>query len=272
MARHRPRPGPPPVLATLRRPAHPAAQQPATTASKCWRRSASTTAPTRARSPATCGDSKPPSATPPEPSTTSTARAALRRAVDAYRGDLLSGVGYSWVEPVRQDLHRRALDAQLRLAELDDRAGHPELAVAVLERAIDLDRYAEEPYRRLMALHAAHGRPDAVTATWQLLRSRLADLDVDMDETTARLYRTLTNTDAPDVATRPALVMTSASAFPGLDSPAPHRRHRHRRPGHRGGDGLAVRMAPPLAAYSFLAATGAVLQRRPISPPGESPT
>ena len=130
-----------------------------------------------------------------------TARVALRRALDAYRGDLLSGVGYSWVEPVRQDLHRRALDAQLRLAELDDRAGHPELAVAVLERAIDLDRYAEEPYRRLMALHAAHGRPDAVTATWQLLRSRLADLDVDMDETTARLYRTLTNTDSP--ASRP---------------------------------------------------------------------
>jgi hypothetical protein len=52
-----------------------------------------------------------------------------------------------------------------------------------------------------MALHAAHGRPDAVTATWQLLRSRLADLDVDMDETTARLYRSLINTDSP--ASRP---------------------------------------------------------------------
>lgn len=126
-----------------------------------------------------------------------TARAALRRAVETYRGDLLSGVGYSWVEPVRQDLHRRALDAHLRLAELDDRAGRPELAVEVLERAIDLDRYAEEPYRRLMALHATHGRPDAVTATWQLLRRRLADLDVDMDETTANLYRSLTSPSAP---------------------------------------------------------------------------
>jgi DNA-binding SARP family transcriptional activator len=125
------------------------------------------------------------------------ARVSLRRSVEAYRGDLLSGVGYSWVEPVRQDLHRRALDARLRLAELDDPAGQPGLAVEILERAIELDRYAEEPYRRLMGLHAAHGRPDAVTATWQLLRSRLADLDVDMDETTARLYRTLANTDSP---------------------------------------------------------------------------
>jgi len=125
-----------------------------------------------------------------------TARAALRRAVETYRGDLLSGVGYSWVEPVRQDLHRRALDAHLRLAELDERAGRPELAVEVLERVIDLDRYAEEPYRRLMALHAAHGRPDAVAATYQLLRRRLADLDVDMDDTTTRQYLSLT-TDAP---------------------------------------------------------------------------
>ena len=128
-----------------------------------------------------------------------TTRAALRRAVETYRGDLLSGVGYSWVEPVRQDLHRRALDAHLRLAELDERAGRPELAVEVLERVIDLDRYAEEPYRRLMALHAAHGRPDAVAATYQLLRSRLADLDVDMDETTAWQYRSLT-TDTPSTA------------------------------------------------------------------------
>jgi DNA-binding SARP family transcriptional activator len=103
----------------------------------------------------------------------------------------LTGNAERWVEPVRQDLHRRAVDAHLRLADLEDRSGRPDAAVAVLERIIDLDRYAEEPYRRLMNLHAAHGRLDAVTATWQLLQRRLADLDVDVDEATARLYRTL---------------------------------------------------------------------------------
>ncbi|MGH8994441.1 MAG: AfsR/SARP family transcriptional regulator, partial [Acidimicrobiales bacterium] len=132
------------------------------------------------------------------------ARAALRRAVDVYRGDLLQGVGYAWAEPVRQDLHRRALDANLRLAELEDHAGCPDAAVDTLERAIDLDRYAEEPYRRLMALHAAHGRIDAVTATWQLLQRRLADLDVDVDDATARLYRSLTAHDVrPPTRTHP---------------------------------------------------------------------
>ncbi|MGH9090487.1 MAG: AfsR/SARP family transcriptional regulator, partial [Acidimicrobiales bacterium] len=119
------------------------------------------------------------------------AAAALRRAVDAYGGDLLAGSADPWVEPVRQDLHRRAVDAHLRLAELEDRAGHPDRAVDVLERIIDMDRYAEEPYRRLMALYATRGRRDALTSTWQLLKRRLADLDVDVDEATARLYRTL---------------------------------------------------------------------------------
>jgi DNA-binding SARP family transcriptional activator len=124
------------------------------------------------------------------------ARVALRRAIDVYRGELLQGSDYTWVEPVRQDLHRRTLDAHLRLAELEDRAGHVDAAVAALERAIDLDRYAEEPYRRIMALHATHGRLDAVTATWKLLQKRLADLDLDVEPTTSRLYRALTTGEA----------------------------------------------------------------------------
>jgi DNA-binding SARP family transcriptional activator/LysM repeat protein len=136
--------------------------------------------------------------------TDETARVALHRAVGLYRGDLLQGAGYHWVEPVRQDLHRRALDAHLRLAELEDHVGRPDAGIATLERAIDLDRYAEEPYRRLMALHAAHGRIDAVTATWQLLQRRLADLDVDMDDATARLYRSLNTPDErPPTGPRP---------------------------------------------------------------------
>lgn len=120
------------------------------------------------------------------------ARAALRRAVDAYKGELLQGTDWLWAEPIRADLHRRALDAHLRLAELEEAAGYPDAARAVLERAIELDRFAEEPYRRLMALHGAHGRTDAVRATWKLLNHRMAELDVEVEAASARLYRTLT--------------------------------------------------------------------------------
>ena len=126
------------------------------------------------------------------------ARAALRRAVHTYRGELLQGTDDPWVEPVRQDLHRRALDAHLRLAELEDHTGQPEAAIATLERAIDLDRYAEEPYRRLMALHATHGRLDAVTAIWKLLQQRLSNLDLDVEPTTTRLYRSLMTRDTEE--------------------------------------------------------------------------
>ena len=124
------------------------------------------------------------------------ARKALRRAVDFYRGDLLEGRDYPWVETVRHDLHRRALDAHLRLAQYEDNAGHNDAAVEVLEQAINFDRYAEEPYRRLMALYATLDRADAVTATWRLLHQRLGDLNLDVEAATVRLCRSLTDTDA----------------------------------------------------------------------------
>ena len=120
---------------------------------------------------------------------------ALRGAIASYHGDLLEGSDYLWVEAARQDLHRRAVDAHLRLAELEDRGQRPDMAIAVLERAVDIDRYAEEPYRRLMAAYAEQGRPDAVAVTWQLLQSRLDELDLEMDTATVRLYHSL-NADA----------------------------------------------------------------------------
>ncbi|MGH7912023.1 MAG: hypothetical protein ACREOV_09895, partial [Candidatus Dormibacteraceae bacterium] len=48
-----------------------------------------------------------------------------------------------------------------------------------------------EPYRRLMAIHADTGRGDLVRSTWRLLLRRLGEIDVDVEEDTARLYRSL---------------------------------------------------------------------------------
>ena len=119
------------------------------------------------------------------------ARSALRLAAETYRGELAETAGWIWLEPVREDLHRRAVDAHLRLAELEERSGDLPAAEAVLENVIDLDRYAEEPYRRLMSLQARHGRTGAVKATWRQLQRRLIELDLDPDPATARLYRSL---------------------------------------------------------------------------------
>jgi DNA-binding SARP family transcriptional activator len=125
------------------------------------------------------------------------ARQALREAVDSYGGEFLDGMEWFWVAPVREDLHRRALDAHLRLAELEAELGNPAGAETVLEAATEFDRYAEEPYRRLMTQQAERGRLDAVTATWRTLERRLAEIDVDAEATTLRCYRSLTVQAAP---------------------------------------------------------------------------
>jgi DNA-binding SARP family transcriptional activator len=127
----------------------------------------------------------------------SEARQVLRDAVDSYGGEFLDGMEWFWVAPVREDLHRRALDVHLRLAELEAELGNPTGAETVLEAATEFDRYAEEPYRRLMTLQAERGRLDAVTATWRTLERRLAEIDVDAEPTTLRCYRSLTALPAP---------------------------------------------------------------------------
>ena len=123
------------------------------------------------------------------------AAVALRRVFESFGGDLVQGSSWLWVEPAREDLHRRAVDAHLRLAEVEERLGNPAAAEAVLERVVDLDRYGEEPYRRLMVLQAKGGRIDAVKATWRLLQRRLLDLDLDPDPSSGQLYRSLTGSN-----------------------------------------------------------------------------
>ena len=115
---------------------------------------------------------------------------ALERATCAYGGDFCPSLDALWVEPVREDLHRRALDAHLRLAEIYAE-GQPERAIAVLERTIEVDPICEEAYRRLIALQASLDRRDAAQRTWRLLQGRLAELDLDPEETTEHLVHEL---------------------------------------------------------------------------------
>lgn len=69
--------------------------------------------------------------------------------------------------------------------------GQPERAIAVLERTIEVDPICEEAYRRLIALQASLDRRDAAQRTWRLLQGRLAELDLDPEETTEHLVHEL---------------------------------------------------------------------------------
>jgi DNA-binding SARP family transcriptional activator len=83
----------------------------------------------------------------------------LGQAVALYGGELLDGRDADWLEPERQRLRGRWLDA---LGELADRcAGDGKLAeaTAAAERLLRADPLREENYRRLMRLHADRGEP-----------------------------------------------------------------------------------------------------------------
>jgi DNA-binding SARP family transcriptional activator len=113
--------------------------------------------------------------------------AALESAAGEYRGDLLAESYYGWCEDAREDLRRRAVDALARLAQLRADAGKCDRALATLERAVEIDRYGEELYRRIMRLQGDLGRGDAVRRTFRLLERRLSELGVDAEEETRRL-------------------------------------------------------------------------------------
>lgn len=135
------------------------------------------------------------------------ARQALETATAAFSGDLLDADPHPWAEPLREELHRRALDAHLRLAEIQVDAGDPDVALESLERAISLDPYAEEAYRRTLTIQADLGRADALRRTWDLLRGRLTDIDLDPESETVALYRAL--------KTRGELALSIPRATPG---------------------------------------------------------
>jgi DNA-binding SARP family transcriptional activator len=109
---------------------------------------------------------------------------ALGWASVAYGGDFYPTADALWVEPVREDLRRRALDTQIRLAELHVEADRVDAAIAALERAIELDPICEDAYRRLITLQSDVGREDAAKRTWVLLQGRLAEFDLEPETST----------------------------------------------------------------------------------------
>jgi DNA-binding SARP family transcriptional activator len=112
--------------------------------------------------------------------------ASLQAAASLWRGDIGPGIDSAWIDEHRETLRRDAVDTLARLAELAE-PGDPEQALAHLERAISIDRYQEALYRRIMRLQGDLGRPDAARRTYQLLESRLTEIEAEPDEITVQL-------------------------------------------------------------------------------------
>lgn len=114
----------------------------------------------------------------------------LTEAIRLYRGPVLPIIDTDWVEPIREQQRRRALDAYHQLAHLVE-ASDPGYAVHLLENAIDVDRYNIETYQRLMRAQAAKGDTTAVRRTFELLGVHMEDLDESVDGESQDLFDSL---------------------------------------------------------------------------------
>ncbi len=105
--------------------------------------------------------------------------AAASTAAKCYTGDFASGEDYTWAEPVRERLRRKAIDHLSSLAQRRRATGDLDGALRAAERATELDPYAEELYRSVITLQHALGRDDAARHTYQLLERRLHELGLE---------------------------------------------------------------------------------------------
>ncbi|MGW0218749.1 BTAD domain-containing putative transcriptional regulator [Micromonospora chokoriensis] len=111
--------------------------------------------------------------------------AALRRAVDSYRGHLADGADYEWIEPYREAVRQQALDAYLAL--VDALAGDPAEQLTVLDAAIGHNPYAEELYQQAMRARAALGHLDAIRSLRRSLTRALGEIDAEPSDDTITL-------------------------------------------------------------------------------------
>ncbi|MCT2280478.1 LysM peptidoglycan-binding domain-containing protein [Micromonospora chalcea] len=111
--------------------------------------------------------------------------AALRRAVDTYRGHLADGTDYEWIEPYREAVRQQALDAYLALA--DALADNPAEQLTVLDAAIGHNPYAEELYQQAMRARAALGHLDAIRSLRRALTRALGEIDAEPSDDTIAL-------------------------------------------------------------------------------------
>jgi len=85
------------------------------------------------------------------------ARAALARASELYRGDLLPSCYDDWIIPERERLRQKFLQAITQLIALLEAERRFNTALIHAQRLLQLDPLQESTYQLLMRLHAAHG-------------------------------------------------------------------------------------------------------------------
>ena len=142
--------------------------------------------------------------------------AALRAAVDLYRGDLLENVYDPWCESERERYRQLYDHALNELVETHRKLGHLEEAIFWAERALQANPLRELTYRTLMSLyHQAGDRARALDVYERCRRTLKEELGVPPMAETEQLYRELVGAASP-----PSAISLPVSSPP--PTPQPH--------------------------------------------------
>lgn len=100
----------------------------------------------------------------------------LHQAVSSFAPELARGHDYHWLEPIREQLRRRAIRAHLHLAELVS-ANNPREAAELTQSAAELDATSEDLSRLAIEAHSRAGNKPAVDAELRRLKTALREID-----------------------------------------------------------------------------------------------
>lgn len=133
---------------------------------------------------------------------------AFEKAIDLYRGPLLSGFHESWIGPERARLNAEYLTALTSLAEAHSAAGNRTRALGLARLALAQEPLREETHCTLMRLYAAAGQTSEVQRQYEELERLLQEQFKSHPSAGARalLYRLTApaNLSAPDTQDSPA--------------------------------------------------------------------
>jgi len=165
-------------------------------------------------------------------------RASLAAAVDLYKGRFLSDVNISeeawadWVGAERQRLEGSALDALVRLGEIELAAGHADNALETAHRTLAINNLREDAHRLILQALAAAGRKAEALKHYQDLVALLElELSTEPDAATKSLAAVLASTQPPSRS-----FAVGEIAKPALPQPVEERRMR----GEAIGDSMKV--------------------------------
>ncbi|MGH9189609.1 MAG: BTAD domain-containing putative transcriptional regulator [Acidimicrobiales bacterium] len=121
-------------------------------------------------------------------SVTSDRAEGFGKAAAIYRGELFEGHDWLWGRAPRDDLRQRMVDVLVWTADSLWAGGDTDGAARALDRAIEVDPFSEQLYRRQMRLCARRSRPDEVEQSFERLETRLREIGLEPTPESEKLF------------------------------------------------------------------------------------